>query len=119
MGDISKHFSREEFSCRCGCGWDTVDVELITVLEDVRGFFDSPIAINSGNRCPTHNIEVGGSRGSQHIFGKAADFVVKDVHADEVADYLEETYPNSYGIGRYEGRTHVDTRGSKSRWDKR
>ena len=117
---VSEHFSRKEMECKCGCGSDTVDVELITVLEEVREHFNAPVTINSGNRCPTHNREEGGSRGSQHIYCRAADFKVKGVSANRVADYLEKTYPDVYGIGRYKGRTHIDTKtGEKRRWDER
>jgi hypothetical protein len=41
------------------------------------------------------------------------------VHDDKVADYLEEKYPDKYGIGRYIGRTHLDIRKTKARWDNR
>ena len=117
---LSKWFSRSEFECKCQCGWDTVDVELITVLNDVREHFNAAVTINSGTRCPAHNKKIGGSRGSMHIKARAADFKVKGVHADDVADYLEEKYPDQYGIGRYEGRTHIDTKsGEKRRWDER
>ena len=119
MGDISTHFSRWEFSCKCGCCYDTADYLLIVVLEDLHDYFDRTITINSGNRCESHNSAVGGSDHSQHKFAKGADIVVKDIHADNVADYLEERYPDKYGIGRYDGRTHIDVRPNKARWDKR
>lgn len=119
MSLISHFFKREEFACKCGCGFDAVDEELLGVLEDVRLEFDKPVFINSGCRCPEHNKAEGGSKLSQHTFGKAADIRVKDVDADEVADYLEYTFPNSYGIGRYDGRTHIDVRDGKVRWDER
>lgn len=121
MGDLTTHFSRHEFACKCGCGFDTVDVETLLVLEDIHDWFgNKPITINSGCRCAHHNRKEGGAARSQHVKARGVDFVVKDVHADEVADYLEEKYPNKYGIGRYNGRTHIDTRtGSAARWDKR
>ena len=119
MGNLSKHFNREEFACSCGCGKDTVDFELIVALEDVRGYFDAPIEITGGNRCKTRNTEIGGSERSQHIHCKASDFKVKGIHENRVADYLESKYPDKYGIGRYNGRTHLDIRKSKARWDNR
>ena len=61
---ISKHFKREEFACKCGCGQDTVDHSLIEILERVREFFGKPITITSGNRCTTHNKKIGGASGS-------------------------------------------------------
>lgn len=113
------YFDRKEFACQCGCGFDSVDVELLFVLIDIREHFDKPVHINSGNRCVQHNSAVGGSIGSQHIKGKAADIRVHGVHADKVADYLEEKYPYKYGIGRYTGRTHIDVRPITARWDYR
>lgn len=120
MGDISKDFDRSEFACKCSCGFDTVDVELIAVLQDLRDVFGA-IIVNSGCRCPTHNINVGGSQFSQHLYGKAADIrtVYHGLNQDKVADYLEAKYPNKYGIGRYIGRTHIDVRPDKYREDNR
>lgn len=116
---VSKYFKRKEFECSCGCGFDVVDTELLKVLEKVRIHFAKPITITSGNRCVAHNRKIGGASKSKHIFGTACDFKVKNVHADIVADYLEEEYPDTFGIGRYKGRTHLDIRKSKARWDKR
>jgi len=115
-----KYFKRLEFACKCNCGFDTVDYELAEVLDDVREHFGKPVTITSGCRCDAHNAKVGGAKNSVHKTGQAADFRVKDVHADDVAMYLHNKYPNKYGIGRYVGRTHVDTKsGVPRRWDKR
>lgn len=115
----SRHFTYVEFACKCGCGFDSVDARLIDALEDVRVHFGRAVRITSGCRCPAHNAHVGGSPRSQHLYGKAADFVVSGVHADAVARYLEAAYPWTAGIGRYTGRTHFDVRTSKARWDYR
>jgi uncharacterized protein YcbK (DUF882 family) len=116
---ISKHFSRSEFACQCGCGFDTVDHELINVLEDVRELY-GPVNINSGSRCVKHNKAVGGSDKSQHLYGKAADIVTTESAIIVVANYLEKTYPDKYGIGRYTNpsRIHIDVRPDKARWSK-
>ncbi|MBL5841377.1 D-Ala-D-Ala carboxypeptidase family metallohydrolase [Enterobacter asburiae] len=58
MGDLSTHFSRSEFECCCGCGFETVSPKLITVLEDVRTHFGAPVKINSGCRCEKYNVKV-------------------------------------------------------------
>lgn len=120
MGDMSEHFNRSEFICRCGlCGLDIVDHELIIVLEDVRDHFGAQVFIKSGCRCNTHNLISGGSEDSQHLIGKAADIAVNHIHQDAVWLYLENKYFSKYGIGRYDGRTHIDVRCKKARWDKR
>jgi uncharacterized protein YcbK (DUF882 family) len=117
---VNPFFKRSEFACQCGCGFDAVDAELLEVLTDLREHFDRPVIINSGNRCQAHNASIGGSApNSKHTKGIAADVRVKGVHADDVADYLENKYPNKYGIGRYIGRTHIDVRETLARWDYR
>lgn len=118
MGDLSEHFSRSEFACKDGCGKDTVDAELLSVLEDVRNHFGRAVYINSGNRCEEHNRAVGGVPDSQHTKSRAADIRVAGTMPDDVALYLLKKYENEYGIGMYDTFVHIDTRtGSKSRWD--
>jgi uncharacterized protein YcbK (DUF882 family) len=119
MNEFWINFDRKEFACKCGCGFDTIDVELADVLADLRRFFVKPVFINSACRCESHNRKVGGAANSQHLFGKAADITIKDVSADKVYAYLCNKYPEKYGIGRYTGRTHIDVRQARSRWDKR
>jgi uncharacterized protein YcbK (DUF882 family) len=113
---ISRHFKRSEFACKCGCGFDTVDAELLEALEDMRAWFNSPVTINSACRCPEHNAKEGGSRLSQHLFARAADVVVRDANPEMVWLYLIEKYPEHYGIGRYDTFTHIDTRNKRARW---
>lgn len=115
MGDLSKYFDRHEFACSCGCGFDTVDHELIILLEAIREQFDRPITINSGCRCPDHNAAVGGSENSQHLYGRAADIVVKDTPAVIVAEAAKML--DAPGLGEYENFTHVDSRVGFARWD--
>jgi uncharacterized protein YcbK (DUF882 family) len=120
MGDISKHFSRIEFACKCKdqCGFDTVDVELIAILEDVREHFGASISINSGCRCAKHNKAVGGEANSLHMIGRAADFTVAGPSPAKVYQYLVGKYPEQYGMGLYRQWCHIDSRKIKARWDK-
>ena len=127
----SYYFKRSEFACKCGCGFDTVDAELLYVLNGMRIDFEASVTVNSGCRCTKHNKKVKKifsslknllkkpKRPSQHELGKAADIVVKGIPAHKVVDYLEEKYPGRYGIGRYLGRTHIDVREGCARWDNR
>lgn len=117
MGDLNKYFSREEFACKCGCGFDTVDYDLLSVLTDIREHFNAPVHINSACRCEAHNANEGGSKNSQHLIGKAADIVVA-AGCDPVliCRYLNLAYPDMFGIGKYETFTHVDVRSKKARW---
>lgn len=111
--------NREAAACPCGCGFDTMDYELVEVLQVVATHFDvGLLKINSWCRCEEHNAKVGGAPTSQHLRGRAADFVVKGVPPRKVADFLDELHPNQFGLGRYETFTHFDTRGYKARWGK-
>jgi len=118
MNKFWKDFNRSEFVCKCGCGFDTIDVELADVLSYLRNFFGQPVKINSGCRCLDHNFAVGGSQNSKHLDGKAADIVVQYCSPDSIATYLERKYHDRYGIGRYPGWTHIDVRRKKARWRK-
>ena len=113
---ISKNFTRSEFSCKCGCGFDTVDIGLLAILETIRAQFGRAVSIRSGCRCLTHNAEVDGRLLSQHVRARAADFIVSGVPADQVQDFIDQAWPNSLGMGRYALWTHVDSRNTKARW---
>ena len=116
MQKVSENFNREEFACKCGCGFNTVDIELLGILEKAREHFNSPIIITNSCRCYKHNKEVGGSRYSKHLLGQAADIVVEGVEPYKVYKYFNKTYPKTYGVGDYETFTHIDRREEKARW---
>lgn len=46
------------------------------------------IKVNSGYRSDIVNDKVGGSRGSQHLYGEAADIVPLDTNIDTVFEWL-------------------------------
>jgi len=143
VGDLSKRLSRHEFACECGCGFSTVDVKLIEYLEACADFFEDNIDhctrivmhINSGCRCLSRDKQVKGKdydpnkKPSEHLFGWASDFWMEaefedgqreKISDDLIADYLEASCPNRYGIGRYVNRTHFDVRvKGPARWDLR
>lgn len=125
MGDISKYFSRNEFTCNCGCGFSTVDIKLIEVLQTLRYKFNKPVTITSGCRCLEYN-EVAQktansnyipySSKSKHMQGIAADIVVEMVSASDVYRYLDLVYSHTLGLGKYDEFTHIDVRSKKTRW---
>jgi len=115
----SPYFIREEFACRCGCGFDTVDSSLLVMMTAIRHYFDKPVVVHSGARCKTHNQNSGGGKNSQHLIGRACDFHVKDVSLEEVMNVAEDLMDGWGGLGYYpeSGFVHVDTRSGKmARW---
>jgi uncharacterized protein YcbK (DUF882 family) len=116
MGDIGVYFNRHEFSCKDGCGFDTVDVILIMWLSMLRERY-SPVIINSGCRCLNYNRSIGSSDTSQHVDGRAADINVPNTSTREIYDYLEAIMGNNGGLGLYEQFVHVDSRtNGPARW---
>lgn len=115
-GDISLYFLRAEFACKCGCGFDTADAELVFVLDEIRSHFNAPVIITSGCRCVKHNKAVGGAVNSYHLRGQAADIQVFGIRPDTVFEYLTNKYNDQYGIGLYTSWCHIDIRPKRSRW---
>ncbi len=142
MGNLSKNLSRKEFECQCGCGFDTADIELVNVLQNIIDYFESKYKqriyckISGGNRCVRHNETIQHkynktyipySSKSQHILARAVDFklyvgkMISDnqISPDEVYDYIDIKYKGLYGVGWYNNRTHLDTRtNGPARWRK-
>ena len=117
MGDLSEHFSRSEFACKCGCGGDTIDAETLLLCEEVREINGGhPITPNSGFRCIAYNRAIGSNDDSQHPKGRAADLPVDD--PDLVYDELCKRHPSKYGFGKYATFVHVDSRtDGPTRWE--
>jgi len=113
--NLNKYFTRSEFACKCGCGFRTVDVEMLDVLTDLREHFDEPVRSNSGCRCEKHNQAIGGSSRSKHIFACADDITVDNVSPKKVYDYLDKRHPDEYGLGLHKTFVHIDIRSTKWR----
>jgi len=77
VGDLTDNFSKAEYACKCGCGKDDIKDELAIKVQQVRDILNRSIKINSGVRCPDHNISIGSTLTSSHIGGWAADLGYK------------------------------------------
>lgn len=113
---LSSNFKSSEMDCkgRGCCSTTLVDNQLIKHLQKIRNHFGKPVVINSGFRCSTHNKAVGGSSGSKHKQGAAADIKINGVSPRKVAAYAEKI--GVKGIGLYDTFTHIDTRTKKFYW---
>ena len=112
----SEYFDRSEFACTCGCGFDTVDYELLRCLEYIREHFDKPVIVDSGCRCPAYNSRIpNSSPNSQHLLGRAADIRVAGIEPSLVQELAEQMEVG--GLGKYNTFTHIDTRtDARARW---
>ncbi len=142
---VSKNIARHELACSCGCGFDVCDIVLVNTLQEITDHFARKystkgrvyIQLTGGNRCILHNEEVQSkyyadrgetykaySSKSQHIFGKAADFKiyimtttgVQQVSPSEIYEYIDNKWPDRFGLGLYHNRCHLDSRQIKARW---
>ena len=102
-----KHFSEKEFWCRCSqCQKGDAEMGILpggmlggvpenvkalveNVLDPLREKYGKPIKVNSGYRCPNHNLAVGGATQSQHMKGEAADIAPMDGDASELEKLVE------------------------------
>ncbi|MEO0437895.1 MAG: D-Ala-D-Ala carboxypeptidase family metallohydrolase [Pseudomonadota bacterium] len=118
MARLSPNFERWEFKCPCGCGFDTVDKELLEYDQALSDHFDNRrVIITSACRCAAYNASVGGGPNSQHLFGRANDIIIEGIHPHLVQELLDDW--GVPGLGYYDDFTHLDTRTGRARWDKR
>ena len=86
---LSPHFRVQEFRCKDGSDPVFVDTALVELLEQLRTHFGKAVTITSGYRTPAHNAKAGGTRFSQHLYGRAADIRVQGASVEEVAACAE------------------------------
>jgi len=103
-------------------------LELQNSLKE-KGYDPDAFWIRYGHRHPKKNEEAKGAGSSKHIKGQAIDMVIEDINKDgkytekdkeivlEIVD--KKVIRDKGGIGRYPGTktVHIDTRGTKARWD--
>jgi zinc D-Ala-D-Ala carboxypeptidase len=100
---LTEHFTLEEFTrsqrgARRGIKNvpNTSQIHSMTslcllILERIRDITEMPISISSGYRCPALNRLVGGSRGSQHMKGEAADIYINGITPKWLFDTIRKT----------------------------
>lgn len=112
--DDIKYFQKSEFTCKCGCGLNNINLKLVKILDEIRTHFGQPIIVTSGCRCATHNKRVQGVPNSRHVSGKAADIYVSNVPKNKVLNKCKEyvangraryTYTNDTNMGN---AVHID-----------
>ena len=114
---LSNNFKVREFACNDGSDTILIDPELVTILQNIRDYFGKPVIISSAYRTITYNNKIGGSSGSYHTKGMAADIYISGVTSLEMAKYAETI--GVRGIGWYYSSNnfiHVDTRPTKYYW---
>ena len=63
----------------------------VGLLEPARALLGVPFVIDSGYRCPTLNVAVGGAKTSAHCFGCAADLIPQGIDLHAAFDLLRRS----------------------------
>ena len=113
------NFTRDEFACKCGCGFDEIDPLLVSTLQRLRDEVQRPVVVNSGCRCRSHNAAVKGSKSSQHLRGKAADIKIDGMTSGQIIDVIRRLYLDGeiyvgYVYAINGNSVHVDVRAPQS-----
>lgn len=112
---MPSYYTKSEYSCKCGCGFDTLYWRTLDAANALRDHLGVPITVSSGCRCVDHNRAVGGARASYHLprnidgvwQGMALDLVVDD--SRYCLDWLTNKYPDISCIS-YPDFIHIDFR---------
>ncbi len=89
----------------------------VNVLQPLREIINVPIFINSGFRSFDVNAAVGGRFNSQHLEGKAADFVVPSMNLFDVFNIVLQKLSFDQLIYEFGKWIHVSWNGEKNRMD--
>ena len=96
-----KYFKLSEFDSpdAPGSGAVRMNRDFVAVLDKIRERCGFPLVVTSGYRTTAHNAKVGGSSGSAHVLGLAADL--------RIPAPMDRNRSILYDIARAEGITRI------------
>ena len=109
---LTHGLTSDEFDCKCellNCVSTEVSRILIASYRKLRYLHKAPLKINSGYRCAPHNDAIGGTKGSQHLFGRAIDISLENIEDKEAFADLARDCGFTY-IKLYSTFIHLDVR---------
>lgn len=113
---LTPHFRVREFRCKDGSDEILIDEKLPRLLEQIRVFAENTVTITSAYRSEAYNVKIGGSRGSYHVKGQAADIITSGRTPAEIAKFAQAIGAGGVGLYTKKNFVHVDTRASKYYW---
>jgi zinc D-Ala-D-Ala carboxypeptidase len=87
----------------------------VHVLQPLRELVKAPVVITSGYRSPTVNAVIGGYYHSQHLEGKAADFLITSLTLPECFNQVYKYLPFDQLIFEFGRWIHVSYNGAANR----
>jgi len=122
---VSDNFTKNDFTCNCGCGTFIPAPSLVRTIQILRNWFCMPIIVHCTVRCHKHNVAIGGVDESRHLpkyFEKdegAIDFHVRGMSIRKLHQELKQLWKDKCilkgGLGLYSWGAHIDT-SSYRRW---
>lgn len=112
---LTANFKVKEFLSGDGSKTLVLYEKLVVILQLLRDYYNKPLTITSGYRTKAHNDAVGGSSNSQHLYGKAADFLIGGVSVATINSYIKANW-QLLGVHGLEtsvnSHVHIDIRDS-------
>lgn len=111
------NFQQKDFRCKCGCGYDNINLNLVAKLQKIRNHYGRPLIPTSGCRCEKYNnslLNRGAIKNSAHLSGNACDFYVKGISKQALLNYcidlmhkgeIKYTYSNNKNM---KGVVHIN-----------
>lgn len=96
---------------------DNLKLLCVNVLQPLRDKINAPIFINSGYRSYLVNAAVGGRFNSQHLEGKAADFIVPSMDLADMFNLIQQDFQFDQLIFEFGKWIHVSCNGESNRKD--
>lgn len=93
-----QYFNLSEFTCKCNCETNEMDLEVVSELDRMRLLLGFPLIVTSGYRCPNHLAERRKSTGpGPHTTGHAVDILLRGARADK---FLGLVYERGFFTGK-------------------
>jgi uncharacterized protein YcbK (DUF882 family) len=105
---LSRNFSAEEWSSKCGNPIFKVHPVLIAGVQEIRDVCNFPIRITSGYRTEAHNAFTGGVLGSLHTKGMAVDLQASDRSEAKLQRIISEARKLGFVVRPYPTFVHID-----------
>lgn len=106
-----KHFTEDEFMMGAKEVADMMDPDFLLKLDELRKAVGFKLTINSSYRTPEYNKRIGGSKGSKHMEGIAADLKCKK--SNKRAIIVREALKLGLSVGVAKTFIHIDNRGNQ------
>jgi len=104
----NQYFSEKELRCKC-CGRLILHKDFLPRLINIRTEYAKPMYVNCCDRCPAHNVEVGGAKKSFHMKGMAID-IRNPKNLTDKYNLISLFIKNGWSIGIYDTFFHTDIR---------